>query len=123
MFQVQADTVKNRLYIVLTGVPTAGEAKQAADAVAETVKKLKPGFSVINDASNLKPVDPAGAKEIIRAQHAIKEAGVGRVIRVVGDAALVKMQFRRTGMEAGYDQGAEEIAASVQEAEQLLDKK
>ena len=116
---IRADVAKNRLYIVLGGFFKDDEVKAAADKCIAEVKKLKPGFVVINDIREFKPASPAGADEIKRAQIFVKQSGGAKIIRVVGEAVLSQAQFERQAKEAGV---ASDTAASVAEAEKLLDK-
>ena len=117
--EIRADTLKNRMYLVLDGFFTDEEMKKAADEAIQEVKKLKPGFAIINDISKFKPATAQGVEEMKRAQKFVQTAGVGRIIRIVESAALAQMQFKRTSREAGY---TAETAASVQEAEAMLDR-
>ena len=115
--EIRADVSKNRIYLVLAGFFNDEEMKKAADQAIQEVKKLKPGFAVINDISKFKPTTPQGAEEMKRAQEFVQTAGVGRVIRIVESAVLTEMQFARTSRAAGY---TAETAASIQEAEAML---
>ena len=115
---MRADTSKNRLYVVLDGYFSDEKVKEACSKVLREVRKLKPGFTAINDISGFRPASPQGAAEMQRAQGVIMEAGLTRVVRIVG-SALGEMQFRRTSRNAGY--GAS-TAASIQEAERMLDR-
>jgi hypothetical protein len=124
MHQVRVDIEKNRLYIILGGTPTDEEARQTVREVMDAVDKLKSGFDVINDVSALQPLTPEGSEQIIRAQQYIQKAGVRRVVRVVGKLEIIKMQFRRTAMRAGYTSGTDaNIATSIEQAERMLDRK
>ncbi len=117
--EVRADIAKNRLYMIVGGFFTDEEMVKAVDQVIEGIKKLKPGFDIINDISEFRPATPQGAEEMKRAQLFAKSAGVGRVIRIVKSAVLGQMQFTRKSKEAGY---AGETAASIREAEEMLDR-
>lgn len=117
-YKVWVDVRKNRLYIVLTGRIPDDMAKIAADMVIDEAGKLTPGFSIINDCSDMEPGSPAGVKEIRRAQAFLGYCGVKRIIRVVHpDHEAVKRQFERTPKE--YPSA--NTAASVEEAEKILD--
>jgi hypothetical protein len=109
--------VNNRLYLILSGFFSDEELKAAGDKTIQEAKKLRPGFAVINDISNFKPASAAGIAEVKRAQLFIMEHGAGKVVRVVGPAALTSMQFSRTSKEVGYQADA---VASVEEAEKFL---
>ncbi|MGA2368708.1 MAG: hypothetical protein ABSF74_09110 [Dehalococcoidia bacterium] len=87
--------------------------KEAADKTIVEVKKLKPGFDIINDISECKPATIKGIEEIKRAQLVIKEGGVRRVIRIVGHS-VTEGQFARKSQEAGYEA---DTAPSIAEAE------
>jgi hypothetical protein len=117
---MRADIGKNRLYIVLGGFFQDDEVKQAADKCIAEATKLKAGFGVVNDISEFKPASPKGADEIKRAQLFVKQHGVGRVIRVVGQASLTQSQFDRQGKDAGLQA---EVAATVADADRMLDSK
>ncbi|WP_420582822.1 hypothetical protein [Reichenbachiella sp.] len=43
---------------------TDQELKEAAQICIDEIKKLSPGFAIINDISKLKPASPRGAAEI-----------------------------------------------------------
>lgn len=117
---IRADIVKNRLYLVLIGFFQDDEVKAASDKCIAEASKLKPGFDVINDISQFKPATPKGADEIKRTQLFVKQHGVKRVIRIVGDAVITQAQFSRQEKEAGYNA---DTAATLTEAEKILDGK
>src|SRR5262245_15686380 len=118
--EVRADLVRNRLYMRLTGFMSEADARQAADAVIAEMDKLRPGFAIINDIRGLKPAGPAASDQLQRTQEAAVKLGYGRAIRVVGDQVVTHLQWSRTLKAAG---GHEiETAASVEEAERMLDR-
>ncbi|OGO18837.1 MAG: hypothetical protein A2Z15_07185 [Chloroflexi bacterium RBG_16_50_11] len=118
MFTVRADIQKNRLYVKLVGFFDYNEMKASTDKVIEEVKKLKPGFDVINDVSDFKPAGQDTLKEIERAQTHLKKSGIRHGIRVEGKAKLTGAQFTRVGKTANYVADAVE---TMEEAEKLLD--
>ncbi len=113
---IRADTSKNRLYLILAGTFEDEEMKQVADKTIAEVKKLRRGFDIINDISQCKPATIKGIDEIKRAQTAIKEGGVRRVIRIVGQS-VTEGQFVRRSQEVGYEA---DTASSIAEAEKML---
>ncbi|MGA2158900.1 MAG: hypothetical protein ABSG90_06760 [Dehalococcoidia bacterium] len=113
---IRSDTAKNRLYLILAGTFDDSEMKQIADKTIVEVKKLRPGFDIINDISECKPATLKGIEEIKRAQLAIKEGKVKRVIRIVGQS-VTEGQFVRKSQEVGYDA---DTARSIAEAEKML---
>jgi hypothetical protein len=111
----------NRLYIRMTGAMTDDEAKEVAAAIVGEIKKLRPGFAVINDISALKPASEKASEYLRGAQEASVKRGSGRVIRVVGSQAITHLQWNRTLKDT---QGtAAETAATVEEAERMLEGK
>ena len=116
---IKADPARNRLYLRLAGMMMDDDAKKVADTILVEIAKLKPGFAVINDISELKPASEVATAHLKRAQDASAKAGVKRVIRVMGAKTITNMQWNRTLRET---QGINaEIVASVEEAERLLD--
>jgi hypothetical protein len=118
-FEARANIEKNRLYIKLEGFFSDEVARNAAETIFAEIDKLQPGFAVINDVSNFKPGTPTGAKEIVRVQTYEQEHGVGRIVRIVGQEVIGKMQFERMSKETDIKV---EFATSLEEAERLLDQ-
>jgi hypothetical protein len=118
MFKLNADRIKNRLYLKLDGVFSEDDVKSAGEQIIQAARSLRPGFDIINDISGFKPVKPEVSVHIAHIQEEMMKLPVGRIVRVVGGNALGKMQFSRTSREVGYNALA---AATLQEAEQLLD--
>jgi hypothetical protein len=118
---IRADTLKNRLYLRLAGSMSDEDAKKVAERILAELPKLKPGFAVINDISELKPASEAASEQLKRAQAASAKAGLKRVIRVMGKQSITNLQWNRTLRDA---QGMNaEVVGSVAEAERLLDGK
>ena len=118
-YDVRANTINNRLYLRLAGMMNDAEAAAVADRIISEIRKLKPGFAVINDISELKPASLAATEHLRRAQEASVKAGSGRVIRIVGSQAITQMQWNRTLKQT---QGAvAEVVSSLREAERILD--
>ena len=105
----------------MNGFFSDAEVITAADLTIAEIKKLKPGFTIINDISHFKAATQAGAENIKRAQVFANERGAKRIIRVVGKdaaaSAIAAMQFDRTSKQAGY---TADIVATVEDAEKLL---
>ena len=122
---IEANIDKNRLYQALKGFFNTEEIKEAADKTIEEVKKLQPGFDIINDIREFIPGTEIVMRHIQRAQEFNKERGVRRVVRIVkeldrGVAKVTKEQFRKSQEKVEGYQALE--ALSVEEAEQLLDE-
>jgi hypothetical protein len=116
-YEVRADIRKNRLYLALNGFFDEDEAKEAADKTIREVKKLRPGFDVINDITAFKPASQRGAEEIKRAALFVQQHGVDRIIRIVPSTTIGSIQFSRKSGEVGYDA---DVVSSVEEAEKIL---
>lgn len=121
MYEVRIAPEKNRMYLTLRGFMMDEELQKAADTVIAEMKKLKPGFTTINDISDFKPATPEGAEHIKRAQKALSDYGMARVIRVVHEKIMGAMQFNRTSREREAAQYLADTAPSVEEAERMLD--
>jgi hypothetical protein len=119
MHTIRVDPEKNRLYITLEGFSTIEQVKAAERELREAANNLKPGFDLVNDISNYKP----GTSEIVvlfrQIQEMLKNAGMGRVIRVVKKYTITDLQFVRTAKDTGYN--AVNVS-SVEEADAILDK-
>lgn len=122
-YNVYAKLEKNRLYIQLSGFLTEEESEAAADKVLDEAKKLQKGFTLVNDITGFKPSSQAGAENIKRAQAGVMQLGVSHVVRIVKNKSGVdisNMQFQRKSKEVdGYKA---DIAESIEEADQILDK-
>ena len=116
---VRGDVTKNRLYLVLQGFMTDDEVEAAVKTIMAETKKLKPGFDVVNDISSFKPASAQATAKMADIQRFVKEKGVRRVIRVVGQGGLAATQLARTGKEAGY---SADTVATMEDAEKELDK-
>jgi len=117
MFEVSVDIEKNRLYVTLSGHVEATERAEVVNAFIGAVRKLQPGFDIINDMSALHPTESDGLKDLARVQATAKLRGVRKVIRIV-KIPLSRIQLDRLAQETGWEY---EIASSLEEAEAMLD--
>ena len=118
-YDIRADVSKNRLYLRFVGFMSDEDAAKIAERIIAEIGRLRPGFSIINDISALKPTSQAATEHLRRAQDLSVKRGSGRVIRVVGNQAVTQMQWNRTLKET-FGRTAE-VAATVEEAERMLD--
>ena len=117
---IRADAAKNRLYLKLVGMMGDDDAKKVHDAIVREIGKLRPGWAVINDISELKPAGEKASEYLKAAQAASAKAGCKRVVRVVGKQAITNLQWNRTLNEA---QGIRaDAVATLADAERLLDQ-
>lgn len=120
-YEINADTLTNRLHIDLTGRMDADEISAAADVTVDEADRLDDGFDIVTDLSGFKPPSPEAAKPIKRAQAQLKEMGVDRVVRVTDaeTSQVVTNAFERRSLDVGY---SGETADSLGEAEHMLDE-
>ena len=119
--RIHADAAKNTLYLILDGFFGEGEIKNAVAMTYTEVKKLRAGFSVINDLTGFRPTDPKAGDSIKAAQTDLVKLGMKRVVRVVGQNVLGELQFSLRGKQVGYEGNLKvETAGSVADAEKLL---
>ena len=122
MFTVAADTEKNRLRITLGAFVGGDEAKRILEQIVAEVGQLNDGFTVITDLSSFK-LGASGAVPTLKAIVAfLSVRRVSHVVRVIGSRRTMGIiQFlsfvgKRPPYKTSY-------AASVEEAEAILDKK
>ena len=72
----RADKKKNCLYVDLEGFFDLDSAKRAVDEIAGEVRKLSPGFHVINDITRLKASSDEVTLQIEELLRTIEGAGV-----------------------------------------------
>ncbi len=116
MFKIKANSSKNYLYIFLDGFLNDDEILQATDTARAEVRKLSPGFTVINNIGNYKPATQKAADMISKTQRYLSDIGAVRVIRIVGQNVLGKHQWRRLQRQGG-------AVFEVIEVESLADAK
>jgi hypothetical protein len=118
---IQADMAKNTLYLILDGFFGEAEIDAALLKTKQEIKKLKAGFSVINDVTGFKPTTSKAGDAIKATQAELVKLGMKHVIRVVGNNTIGAATFDRRGKEVGYNGNLEvETAPSVKEAEKLI---
>lgn len=118
--QVKADTANNRLNVKMTGYSDASEMVEQVSRVVAELPKLRPGWVMISDISEMKATTPGGTAALEKAMKAYKQSGIGRIVRIVGADVIGKMQMQRLAKEAGIQVG---YVTSMAEAEALLDAK
>jgi hypothetical protein len=118
MFSIQAHVGKNRLYVVFGGEMSLVEFGEALAEIDRAIARLRPGFDMLADISELKPL-PDGVEQMIReTAQRLRDKGIRRAVRIVGRAAQAAVQFERATRIEGY--GAN-LAFSKEEAERVLD--
>jgi hypothetical protein len=115
--EFRADSVRNRLTIRLSGFSTDAEMEQHVKRVIAELPKLRPGFVMVSDITDLKTTTQGGALALREAMHAYKRHGIARIVRIVGEDVMAKMQLQRLTQEAGIPVN---YVASHAAAEELL---
>jgi hypothetical protein len=114
--EVKADTTANRVYVTLRGFSSDQEMEQHVTRVAAEVRRLKPGFTMISDISQMKSATPNGTKLLQDIMGLYKKQGIARIIRIVGEDVIAKGQFNRLSKDAGIPV---HYVSSHEEAEKL----
>jgi ADP-heptose:LPS heptosyltransferase len=118
MFKVASDRSTNRLYITLWGILSKDEAKAAYANIVREVGKLKPGFDVINDISQLIKADWGGIKTLREIMAFLRNREVRAVIRVVGSSKNSLLQFAKATL--GFLGYKPRFVPSLKEAEEVI---
>ena len=87
MFKVEADKSKKLLEIAFAGEVDAAGAKACVDRVELLLASLEPGFTLLNDLSQLLRMDMNCAPHLERSMELCNKAGVARIVRVISDPA------------------------------------
>ncbi len=85
MFQVQTDTARNVLRIILSQEVERTQARQCREKIEVLLPELQPGFQLLTDLSRLDRMDYACATEIRVIMDLCQKKGVSKVIRVIPD--------------------------------------
>lgn len=118
MYSVRIDSVKNRMYLVLSDFFTAAEAEAVSAEIKEHLSQLQPDFDFISDVRTFKPGSPEVATIMGETQAHVLKSGLNRFIRVVSEDVIGQMQVERVSRGSGLTvQNVTSIAA----AEALLD--
>ena len=113
---MKSDLAANRVYVTLRGFSNDQEMKEHVDRVSAEVRKLKPGFVMISDISQMKPATPTGTAMLQDIMQLYKKQGIARIIRIVGEDVIAKGQFNRVSREVGIPV---DYVKSLAEAEKL----
>ncbi len=105
MHRAEIDQERNRLILRWVDLLNLTEIDQLQAEVALLLPKLRPGFDCISDIANMRPSSRHVAEHIEKLQAFLHQAGMRRVVRIVGKggaAHIASVQMDRTAAAAGY---------------------
>ncbi|RJP78724.1 MAG: hypothetical protein C4522_11760 [Desulfobacteraceae bacterium] len=121
MYQVEADTDKNRLYIKIGKVSEQDDKESLIREIEHQIRNLKKGFDCITDLREYDVQPDETEAFIYRAQKILSESGMSNVVRVVKRfGSFAHFQFDKVSVSIGYHA---QNANSIEEAEEMLDAK
>lgn len=112
-YKIKADQDNNRLYLIIKGFLIDEYVKRAVKKITSEANKLKAGFDVIDDLSELNPATAQDADKIMRAHNYALKKGARRVIRIGNQEMKNIVKNTRNKYQ-------EISAKTVEEAELLL---
>jgi hypothetical protein len=106
MHRAEIDQENNRLILRWIDSHNITEVDQLQTEVTLLLSKLGPGFDCISDIANMRPASPHVVEHIDRLLAFLHNAGMRRVVRIVGKsdgAHLASTQMDRSAARAGYE--------------------
>lgn len=119
MYAVSPDRKNNCLYVILKGFVSKEESIDMRYEVAQKVKQLQPGLTLITDISECKPATQEVFQNFKQSHNMVAEYGAKRIIRIIGNK-ITSLQLQRSQREATGDQIQVIEVNSFDEAERLL---
>ena len=117
MYEVKVYPERNHLFVKV-GSLEPHEPEDLVREVMGAVGRLRPGWSVITDLSEALSPDPSHGDLLGPAMKRLAAAGMGKAIRVVGNARVMPRLWEKTSAaEGGY---SAEVVATLAEAEARL---
>jgi len=105
MHRAEIDQEHNRLILRWVDSLNTSEVDRLQAEITSLLPQLRPGFDCISDIANMRPASQHVAERIERLQAFLHQAGMRRVVRIVGKgggAHIASDQMDRTAAEAGY---------------------
>jgi len=115
--KIRSDPVINRLILNISGEIAVTEAKRFKRDLSVELARLKPGFTLLIDARDFKPITNNTQRVIEGIMEAIVSAKPSKVARIVSSSPGIKMG--KVSRKAGYLSAAFE---TEMEAERFLDQ-
>jgi len=118
MYEIKADTLKNRLYVMVEGTIAFNEIEAYNTTMKKVVATLKPGLTALLDLRKTSVFDQESMKQLQGTKEIAIAAGLKKSAMVV-ESATLKMQMNRNYKDAGpQDKAFNDIG----EAEQFLNE-
>ncbi len=102
MHTFKADTTNNRFYMHMEGFYSNEQLEEAMNRAVLEAERLTPGYTVINDITELHISDMEGLKHIKKLMEFANDKGAKKVIRIIKNK-LSKIQFDDITANANYD--------------------
>lgn len=122
MFNVYADTKKNRLYLTLDDI-TDSNIPDIIKTMSKEVDKLTKNFTCLVDIRSLRLSFNENETDYLGiVQGALKDSGMSEVVRVIGQDTFNKFTHQKMNEQSrsvGYKATS---VATLKEAEDILDK-
>ena len=112
MYEIYADSLKNRIYLKLGRVEAGDGEKLLHDIGVETAKLVRP-FTCISDIREFVMAEPGEAVWADKALKALSEAGMTRAVRVIGQ----DVPYSETKEKYGH---IVSLARTMADAEKIL---
>lgn len=119
MVVVKANQEQNYLYFLLEGTFDYHAFKKVEAAVEMEVQRLKPDFTIINDISEFRTASPEARKILQQLQQDLFKTGAAKMIQIVGESMIGRMQFNQSKKHADAQYEIIEVN-SLREAENYL---
>ncbi len=119
MVVIKANQEQNYLYFLLEGTFDRNEFKKIEAALEVEVQSLKPDFTIINDISEFRIASPEARKILQQLQQDLFKIGAAKMIQIVGDSMIGKLQFKRSRQQANAHYEIIEVN-NLREAENYL---
>ena len=120
-FDIRADIPRSRLYVRIKGFFREADVAPTLNALRSEIGKLSGPFDVVMDISKFMPGSPQAAEALKQGGEIVKEAGRRRAVRVTGGIVTGLMQFKRLIGGVFEDDETVRYAATVEEADSILD--
>ncbi|MBU1099584.1 MAG: hypothetical protein KKA84_04190 [Bacteroidetes bacterium] len=121
MTSIRLDLENNVVFIKLSGVVSVEDGKKFLVELMASLPDMKPGFSIINDISELRIFDPAYMEVLEKGHDIINQYSPGKVIRVIGNAKDTLFKFAKFDVEVRAEKS--EFVPDMETAMQILNLK